>query len=372
MISWEDVYHVLEATVPLYVAMALAYLSVRWWKLFTPDQCSVINKFVAKISIPLLSYHVISTNNPYHMNLKLLLADIVQKFLALIIFAILSKVYIKGSIDLLITGFSVSTLPNTLIVGIPLLKGLYDDEAAQLLGQIVVLQSLLWYTLLLFLFEFRAAKELSSPASENSVHMTDNHFAHEVAIEEDEMETRERIHSRTEEKKSIIIKFRNKSWLILSMVGRKLISNPNTYACLVGLLWSLISNRWAIVLPTIIKNSISILANGGLGMAMFSLGLFMASQSRIIACGLRMLIFSMVLRFIVGPILMAIPSYTLQMKGTLLNVAIIQASLPQGIVPFVFAKDYDVCPDILSAGVIVGMFLAIPVTLVYSLIIDRD
>lgn len=152
---------------PLYVAMTLAYLSVRWWKIFTPDQCSVINKFVAKISIPLLSYHVISTNNPYQMNLKLLLADIVQKLLALLIFTILSKLYIKGGFDLLITGFSLSTLPNTLIVGIPLLKGMYGDDAAKLLGQIVVLQSLIWYTLLLFLFEFRSAKQKSTSASEN-------------------------------------------------------------------------------------------------------------------------------------------------------------------------------------------------------------
>ncbi|KAK8958999.1 putative auxin efflux carrier component 5 [Platanthera guangdongensis] len=286
MISSATVYHVFESTVPLYVAMLLAYLSVKWGKLFTPNQCSTINKFVAKISIPLLSYQVISTNNPYQMNRKLLLADIVQKCLALLIFIILSKVYAKESFDLVITGFSVSTLPNTLVVGIPLLKGLYGDEAAKFLGQIVVLQSLVWYTLLLFLFEFRAAKVITDTPFEN----TGNTL----------------------------------SWLILSMVGRKLIVNPNTYACVAGLFWALISFRWGIMLPTIVQNSISILANGGLGMAMFSLGLFMATQSRIIACGFRMMIFSLVLRFIIGPALMAMPSYTMQMRGTLLNVAIIQ------------------------------------------------
>lgn len=29
---------------------------------------------------------------------------------------------------------------------------------------------------------------------------------------------------------------------------------------------------------------------------------------------------------------------------------VLQAALPQGIVPFVFAKEYDVHPDILSTG----------------------
>ncbi|KAK2385685.1 Auxin efflux carrier family protein [Trifolium repens] len=45
------------------------------------------------------------------------------------------------------------------------------------------------------------------------------------------------------------------------------------------------------------------------------------------------------------------------------------AALPQGIVPFVFAKEYDVHPDILSTGVIFGMFVALPTTLVYYILL---
>uniref|UniRef100_A0A453T2E0 Auxin efflux carrier component n=1 Tax=Aegilops tauschii subsp. strangulata TaxID=200361 RepID=A0A453T2E0_AEGTS len=60
--------------------------------------------------------------------------------------------------------------------------------------------------------------------------------------------------------------------LILIMVWRKLIRNPNTYSSLIGLVWSLVSFRWNIQMPTIIKGSISILSDAGLGMAMFSLG----------------------------------------------------------------------------------------------------
>lgn len=167
MISWVAIYHVLEATAPLYVAMMLAYLSIKWWKLFTPEQCSGINKFVASFSIPLLSFQVISTNNPYDMNLKLIFADILQKSLALLGFAAISRACCAEKFDWLITGFSLSTLPNTLIVGIPLLKGMYGDEAVKLISQIVVLQSLIWYTLLLFLLEFRAAKGIAAaPSSE--------------------------------------------------------------------------------------------------------------------------------------------------------------------------------------------------------------
>lgn len=161
MISFTDVYHVVAATVPLYVAMLLAYISVKWWKLFTPDQCAGINKFVAKFSIPLLSFQVISSNNPYKMNLKLIYSDFLQKLLAFVVLAAITKFSSRGGLRWIITGISLSTLPNSLILGIPLLRAMYGDQAALLLAQIVVLQSLIWYNLLLFLFELNAARTAS-------------------------------------------------------------------------------------------------------------------------------------------------------------------------------------------------------------------
>ncbi|MCI03596.1 auxin efflux carrier component 1c, partial [Trifolium medium] len=91
----------MTAMVPLYVAMILAYGSVKWWKIFSPDQCSGINRFVALFAVPLLSFHFIASNNPYKMNLSLMV-------------------------------------------------------------QIVVLQCIIWYTLMLFMFEFRGARLLIS------------------------------------------------------------------------------------------------------------------------------------------------------------------------------------------------------------------
>lgn len=162
MISPSDIYHAVAATAPLYVAMILAYISVKWWNLFTPDQCSGINKFVAKFSIPLLSFQVISTNNPYKMNLKLIFSDLLQKLLAFVLLMIVYSINSKGNSKWIITGFSLSTLPNTLILGIPLLSAMYGDEASLHLGQIVFLQSIIWYNLLLLFFELNATKEASA------------------------------------------------------------------------------------------------------------------------------------------------------------------------------------------------------------------
>lgn len=93
--------------------------------------------------------------------------------------------------------------------------------------------------------------------------------------------------------------------LILIMVWRKLIRNPNTYSSLIGLIWSLVCFkyvvtftfmffdlfysfvvqvltfhvfvccRWNVVMPAIVAKSIAILSDAGLGMAMFSLGIFL-------------------------------------------------------------------------------------------------
>ena len=169
MITGTDFYHVMTAMVPLYVAMILAYGSVRWWRIFTPDQCSGINRFVALFAVPLLSFHFISTNDPYAMQYRFLAADSLQKLVILAALAVWHNVlsrYRRGagaaSLDWTITLFSLSTLPNTLVMGIPLLRAMYGDFSGNLMVQIVVLQSVIWYTLMLFLFEYRGAKALIS------------------------------------------------------------------------------------------------------------------------------------------------------------------------------------------------------------------
>ncbi|XP_010673043.2 probable auxin efflux carrier component 1b [Beta vulgaris subsp. vulgaris] len=606
MITLLDLYHVLTAVVPLYVAMILAYGSVKWWKIFSPDQCSGINRFVALFAVPLLSFHFISSNDPYSMNYRFIAADTLQKLIVLILLFLWSKFSSKGSLEWSITLFSLSTLPNTLVMGIPLLKGMYGDESGTLMVQIVVLQCIIWYTLMLFLFEYRGARLLiseqfpdtagsiisfkvdsdiisldgkepleteaalgddgklhvkvrkstssrsevysrnsygvtprpsnltnaeiyslqssrnqtprgssfnhtdfysfvngagksglstisprtsnfgnnigfdeetgisgmgkgthqggsgypapptagifspaagpgpgvgvgagknkkgengkdlhmfvwsssASPVSEGGLHVyrggaaaagvgynnNNSHLDHAPLPNtkdyddygRDEFsfgnknggngpevdgptlsklgsssttELRPKAAAQSEAKGTSMPPTSVMTRLILIMVWRKLIRNPNTYSSLIGLSWSLISYRWHVEMPAIVASSIKILSDAGLGMAMFSLGLFMALQPRIIACGNTVATFAAGVRFITGPAVMAAASIAVGLKGTLLHVAIVQAALPQGIVPFVFAKEYNVHPDILSTAVIFGMLIALPITLVYYILL---
>ncbi|XP_047323322.1 auxin efflux carrier component 2 isoform X2 [Impatiens glandulifera] len=620
MITGKDIYDVLAAIVPLYVAMILAYGSVRWWKIFTPDQCSGINRFVAVFAVPLLSFHFISSNDPYAMNYHFIAADSLQKIVvltALFLWQVLVRRRSGQGLDWMITLFSLSTLPNTLVMGIPLLKAMYGDFSGGLMVQIVVLQSVVWYTLMLFMFEYRAArlligeqfpetageiasfrvdsdvvslngrealqtdaeigddgklhvvvrrsaassvvsssyhnnntkltprasnltgveiysvqssreptprassfnqtdfyamfsaasktaspsrhgytnsygggqgtgaevfslqsskgvtprtsnfdedmmmkrkqgrggvksmsgelfsgasagipsypppnpmlsgsgsgvpqkgrresgssgtnntnsKELhmfvwsssASPVSETNMRNAINKAATGTGANESLVESSKAAFQRevaaayegaAEKKRKVVDEEggggggMNKKQqmppasvmtrLIVIMVWRKLIRNPNTYSSLIGVVWSLISFRFNIQMPSIVKGSISILSDAGLGMAMFSLGLFMALQPRIIACGKSVATFTMAVRFLTGPAVIAATSIAIGLRGVLLHIAIVQAALPQGIVPFVFAKEYNVHPDILSTGVIFGMLIALPITVLYYILL---
>ncbi|KAJ7294407.1 hypothetical protein O6H91_Y258900 [Diphasiastrum complanatum] len=679
MINAGDLYKVLSAVVPLYVAMFLAYGSVRWWKILTPDQCGGINRFVAIFAVPFLSFHIIASNDPYKMNAKFIAADTIQKIAILFVLVIWAKYWRRGSLEWTITTFMLATLPNTLVMGIPLLAAMYGKDSGSLVVQAVVLQCIIWYTLLLFLYEFRSARLLIceqfpdtaasivsfkvdsdvtsldgreplqteaeirndgkihvivrkstssrshsiisprrsstgmasipsftprhsnltgaeiysisssrnltpressfSPADFSSTMMhplpvsprqsnltaSDDYSLHsskaptprssnfteenskdmhvsekglnpiasprfsirpyrgqnagwfaagrshnggggsitgidraaggifsprrasqaskkmrsdlamrvnaapkqedeeaikelhmfvwsssaspvseggiiafggshfntadassaldhdpkevrvqvghtnqsklnapresvEAAIEEidrDDFSFGNPASFRDEQSAGRLTKVGSSSTaqltprlppdqqysnstlppatvmirLILDMVWRKLIRNPNTYSSLLGLIWALVSYRWHKVMPLILEKSIEIISNAGLGMAMFSLGLFMALQKRLLACGTWLALFGMLVRFFAGPAVMAAASVAVGLRGVSLHVSIVQASLPQGIVPFVFAKEYNVHPDVLSTAVIFGMLVALPINLVYYILL---
>ncbi|KAJ3693729.1 hypothetical protein LUZ60_009209 [Juncus effusus] len=93
MIEWRDIYKVVAAMVPLYVALGLGFGSVRWWKIFTAEQCDAINQLVALFTIPFFIFEFTIQMNPYTMNYKFIASDTISNLL--IIFALL--VWVKCS-----------------------------------------------------------------------------------------------------------------------------------------------------------------------------------------------------------------------------------------------------------------------------------
>ncbi|KAM7502994.1 hypothetical protein LguiB_001898 [Lonicera macranthoides] len=350
MIEWEDVYKVVVAMTPLYVALVLGYGSVKWWRIFTREQCDAINRLVCFFTLPLFTFEFTAHVDPFKMNYVFIGADAISKVIIVAVLAFWAKCSSKGSYCWSITSFSLSTLTNSLVVGVPLIKAMYGPGAVDLVVQGSVVQAIVWLTVLLFVLECRRSKT-DYTTSNTEINTADNKDL-EGNIG------------------SVVTTINPSFWSLMKMVWLKLAMNPNSYACIVGIIWAFLANRWHFEMPSIMEGSILIMSRAGTGTAMFSMGLFMATQEKLIACGPSLAVFGMVLRFIAGPAAMAIASIAVGLHGDVLRVAIIQAALPQSITSFIFAKEYGLHADVLSTAVIFGMIVSLPVLVGYYAILE--
>lgn len=353
MISWDDTYKVVAAMVPLYVALGLGYGSVRWWGIFTPDQCEAINRLVAYFAFPFFVFEFTLHTDPFAMNYRVIAADAVSKVIIVVVLAAWAKCSSKGSYCWSITSFSLCTLTNSLVVGVPLLNAMYGRWAQDLVVQLSVVQAIVWLTLLLFVLELRQAG-----MGVATVTATSAAGGGLVSVEPQPVKD---VEGNTE----VVVASRPSFWSLMKTVWLKLALNPNSYASIVGITWAFIASRWHFEMPSIMEGSVLIMSRAGIGLAMFSMGLFTALQEKIIGCGPSLTAFGMVLRFVAGPAAMAIGSIAVGLHGDLLRVAIIQAALPQSVTSFIFAREYGLHADVLSTAVIFGMLVSLPLLVAY-------
>ncbi|MCL7022790.1 hypothetical protein MKW94_025283 [Papaver nudicaule] len=344
MIGMGDIYKVVAAMTPLYVALVLGYGSVKWWKMFTREQCDAINKFVCYFTLPFFNFEFSSQANPLEWNFKFLAADAISKVIIVTVLVSWAK-GCNGCYTWLITSFSLSTLTNSLVVGVPMLKAMYGDLGVNLVVQSTVFQGIVWFSVLLLVLEFHKANDASR------VGVDSHNFVRDL--------------ERNDNTVSVSAMPRPSFWSMMKIVWVKLILNPNAHASVIGITWAFISNRWHVEMPTIIEGSLLIMSKAGIGSAMFGMGLFTALQEKILACGASLTLFGLVLRFIAGPAAMAIGCLVMGLHGDVLRIAIIQAALPQAIASFIYAKEYGLHANVLSTAVIFGMIISLPVLVVY-------
>ncbi|CAD6229462.1 unnamed protein product [Miscanthus lutarioriparius] len=426
---------------PLYTAAVLGYASVRWLKAFSDEQCAGINHFVALYAVPVLIFHMVSTNDPYHMNQRLIAADTLQKavmLLALTAWAFWSHFRRRGRrrdgkaekqsssaasspIKWVVTNFSVASLPNTIIMGVPLLDGMYGSVSGELMKQIVVMQFCIWYNVVIFLYEFMAARDGTakiSPAvpaetadenhdrsmvdesggSSIHRHAADRSSHHQVVvnIEITEVAAAAAVASTTTapvdgaaaakelgaeddgDANKVAVDLPPPTPVqpqvpsvmhVVWMATKKLLQIPNTYASFLGLIWSLMAFKIGFSMPKIVGDSLFIIYTTAVGLSMFASGTFIARQSRFVPCGYTIASLSMLLKFLIGPVIMLLASLAIGMHGTLLHIAVVQAALPLAVTSFVYAEEYKVHADIMSTGVILGIFISLPVTIVYYILL---
>lgn len=231
MIGWQDVYKVVVAMAPLYVALILGYGSVRWWKIFTRDQCDAVNRFVCFFTLPLFTFEFTANADPFKWNFLFIGADAISKFIIVVVLAIWAKCSSKGSYRWSITSFSLCTLTNSLVVGVPLLKAMYGQNAVDLVVQSSIVQAIIWLTLLLFVLEFRR---------------TGINFSADESIKSSQVQSAVESGKDLEGSTEIVASTGPSFWYLMRTVWLKLAMNPNSYACIVGITWAFIANRYVV------------------------------------------------------------------------------------------------------------------------------
>ncbi|KAK9062451.1 hypothetical protein SSX86_019637 [Deinandra increscens subsp. villosa] len=350
MIGLEDVYKVVAATVPLYVALLLGYGSVRWWHIFTHEQCDAINRFVCFFTLPLFTFEFTAHIDPFNMNYRFIGADAISKVIIVAVLAFWGRFSSKGSCSWSITSFSLCTLTNSLVVGVPLVRAMYGQEFVNLVVQGSVVQAIVWLTALLFVLECRrsAKTDCSVVSATEFKDLEGNGLKSDV--------------DRVVTKSSFVS--------LMKVVSLKLAMNPNSYSCVIGIVWATISNRFKWPMPDIIEGSVLIMSKAGTGTAMFSMGLFMAKQEKLIACGTSLTALAIALKFFAGPAAMAISCIAVGLHGDILRVAIIQSALPQSITSFIYAKEYGLHADVLSTAVVFGMIVTLPIMVGFYAVLE--
>lgn len=230
-------YKVIEAMVPLYVALLMGYASVRWWRIFMPGQCDAVNRLVCYFTLPLFTFEFTAHVDPFEWNYMFIGADVISKVIIVAVLAFWAKFSTKGSYGWSITSFSLSTLTSSLVVGVPLLKAMYGTAGVDLVVQSSVVQAIVWLTILLFVLEFRRAgldiySSSSSPSSvSDSRVLSITNPVKDLEEEGKEVEVVD------------VSRLRLFGYL-MKVVGQKLAMNPNSYACIIGIVWALITNRY--------------------------------------------------------------------------------------------------------------------------------
>lgn len=263
MIRLGDIYKVVEAMVPLYFALVLGYGSIRWWRIFSPAECDTINRLVAYFAFPFFAFRFTLNTDPYDWNYRAIAGDVIAKVIVIGSLAAWSKYSEKGSYAWSITSFSLTTLTNALVMGVPLLTAMYGDWAGDLVVQLAVFQAVTWLTLLLFVLELRKALEemrrgcTVTPVEITLHEVTSGHQENinegkEPGINTDNTSNNTHEVAATNDLESgnsaWAVRRRFSVWSVMKVVGLKLALNPNSYASLVGITWALVARRYIYIM----------------------------------------------------------------------------------------------------------------------------
>ncbi|KAF3680385.1 hypothetical protein FXO37_03348 [Capsicum annuum] len=186
---------------------------------------------------------------------------------------------------------SVKCLNNAPVMGIPVLHAMSPQVGVDLLIQSLAILFLIWSIIIQFMMELRNAKNEIMACDDVNQDLEGHNYATSSGTKTPFLGS------------------------VMKVVWIKLSKNPNFYACFLGMMWSLVSDRWHFGLPNIVKECISIMSKAGSGIGMFTIGVFVAMLQKILASGTGVIIFGLFLRFFIGPAAMTIGPFIVGLHG---------------------------------------------------------
>ncbi|KAF3626382.1 hypothetical protein FXO38_29282 [Capsicum annuum] len=183
------------------------------------------------------------------------------------------------------------SLNNAPVMGIPVLHAMSPQVGVDLLIQSLAILFLIWSIIIQFMMELRNAKNEIMACDDVNQDLEGHNYATSSGTKTPFLGS------------------------VMKVVWIKLSKNPNFYACFLGMMWSLVSDRWHFGLPNIVKECISIMSKAGSGIGMFTIGVFVAMLQKILASGTGVIIFGLFLRFFIGPAAMTIGPFIVGLHG---------------------------------------------------------
>ncbi|CAM6089059.1 unnamed protein product [Calypogeia fissa] len=380
-----SVVNLVNAIAPLYLCIALGYGSSKLRLLPHEQTYAGIGGFASKFSLPFLVFRMIGSNDPYHMDLKLIAADTVYKVAVLFVLSLYCFYRpTHQSVAWVSTLFNLATMPNSVLIGTPLLTSLYPGTAKDVTA-LVFMQLLLWFSVCMLILEIYKAVYENSQEFEEKVNAAADHQQGVSSSARDHLQQGERQYSKQppevvadglvihipqdsvpEFDKIGVVKVRptkrQVAKRIVQTVVLKFIAAPIVWAGLLGYTYSLLNFKFnqGKAFPAVLKSFIDLMADYTLGICMFMIGMNMGVAKKLFDCGIPKALLGAGVRFIVAPACMAVVSFAVGLRGNMFRFAVMQAMVPQAILSFVYANHYNVHIDIFSTAVWSQTLIFIP------------
>ena len=360
-----------------------------------------------QLAIPALVFRMIALNDMAKTDLKFVAADIVYKLLGAVVLGIpvagervLLWKHGRGSdraklgAKEFMAAHVALTLPNTFILGVPILGAIYDPRIVeQYMSLLLVSQSCLQFPFIIAFLEYGGVKDEVAAVSGRPGELQASSDGNGdrapagvvdagpeeggggarvgIGVPSDEASTRESSLNRRVSMAFGLMpavgRRANKKdkWSTAKKVGSKVLRNPIIWSAVVGSVYSVLSQNYKWGMPKVLDLTTSMLGNCTLGLALFNIGLFMFGKP-LLTCSWQQALGGVLLRFVASPALalLAALAVGLPIRGegvTLGKLLILQAALPQAVVSFAVAQEYKTYPGVFSSLINTTTLGSIPV-----------